>query len=478
MSADKQPKPRPRHRPHPDIQLYDSVEAEGENEVITHLDGALEFRVNGRVQPEERGTDARGTPQAPSETSLRIQRWRREREEQREDNRRAQEVRRRRPSRWLVGFGEGNRLLEYDRSHRRRRSLSFPPASRRAYYQAGDFILIATNSRNLMQRIYPELRADRDGYSFGDMLSDYVGISDNEVKIGYEIISIQTQNAETGEGRITLRPMLFIDAQTAVVFSNRPNISWNREELHRSFDQNLRWGALSSALTVGGAVVEVVTLPLGGGMRALGTRLARRLGRRFLARSSRRFRRAVLRIVLSKVRQMLTAFFSSMARSVAREVMRFRRLNRDRRQFGLEEVPLNWSRIITEAATNAALSVLGDAWARNATGQLRRWLNADSPAIREAYPRLNLSSPGELINHYIAEKIVGQMISAQRRFIQVLSQSLLNLEFGEQNQHNERSLSEEFGRVLRRSLSGEVSNGFQTAFVGGIGELFSGTQLE
>ena len=470
--------PRERSRPHPDIQIYESIIRDGDNEIVTYLgEENPSFSISGRVQPEDRAVTSRATRPRDEETTEFINRIRNQNAATGRTRARRAAARQQMPSEWLVAFIEGHRIAEYDRAHRRRRTLTFPPSAspNRNYYQGGDFILVAENSRRLMERIFPELRPESDGLTFLGMLSDYLGISDREVKIGYKIMGVRTDSAVTGEGQVRIRPHLFIDNTTAIVFTGRPDIRLSRQELHRRFDENLRWGALSSAATVGGAVIEIVTLPITGGVRAIGARLVRRVGRRYLVRSSRRFRRAVLRIILSKIRKIITDFIIALATNVARKVMQHRQQNRTRRQFQIKEVVINWDRVLTEAVTSATISALVSALGSIADRRLKNFLNGRSNSIRQAYPNLNINTPYELIEHFILSKMKDIALSSTQNIVESLSQSLINISYDDQNQN---TLAREFREKLTQDIQAGLSNLAQRGFTGVLNEIFSGRTVE
>jgi hypothetical protein len=239
-------------------------------------------------------------------------------------------------------------------------------------------------------------------------------------------------------------------------------------------DHYLRFNALSSFAGFAGVVTEVVTMPIGGTLRAMGVALARRVGRRVLARTSRRFQRVVRNAALRAILRIVIDFSQRVAKAIARRVAELHRQNELRRGFNIATLPINWNQILTVSAREATIGTLNGIWRGIANRQFQAWWTSQIPNPDDIDTSLNLQSPQQVINHFLVEKVIQKVMDAQTFIVDVVSQAFTDDMFDE----NERTVSQQLNRRVTTRVQSNLESPIQLAFVAVIDNFFSGRTVE
>ena len=318
---------------------------------------------------------------------------------------------------------EGNRLYEYDYRPQgiifrtwqdvmitNPDRLLYPQDRREAYYRVGDFIFTSEWSRNDARRRFHEFATQLDSENtWGTFILWLLDLS--TINITREIVEI---NGRTGRFEVVLKPYMILSDEEMLelhFIGGRETETLSQERLNqmisdRSIVHNTR--AIRPAAI---AMLNIISLPIGGAVRQGATRillpLMRRFGRRILTRLfSEAGQRTVIQLVKNKVAQKAAAFLFSLAKDTVENIVReyYTQLRNNQLRGSVDPELVQSLRLVPIIGSS-----FRDAFADNISGLI---VDSFGSLVPEA-ARDGIFDPSvkERINQYVGTKMLEAMIT-------------------------------------------------------------------
>lgn len=360
---------------------------------------------------------------------------------------------------------ENQRLYEYDykpvgiifrrwQEHRitNPHRMIFPQNGFRAFYQVGDCIFTRDWPRNEAARRYQEFAVRLNSeFSWGSFILFLLDTSN--IKITQQIVAI---NAFRDTFSVTFRSLLIISDNERLLLHYIGGHETQTISERQLNDTYLWTGLIHSTRAIrpaGEAMLDIITLPIGGvartGAKRLLVPLMRRHGKRiFLRLFAGAGKERVKNFVRSKMFQKVGIFFAKLARDTVQNIVTtYRReliVNRDRQAVDPATVQNLRLEIILANAFR-------DAVAANVTGEIKSGIGKLVPD--EAADAIFDVGVAERITAYMAKTMLEQAVHPLNS---ILKSSIEAISFDGDESTYRRRLTEDVDKKFRQRYTGGI----------------------